>query len=377
MIKGDVLVIAGTIAVLTAITAWQALKADEGASRNPMLPPMSSSSALPDGSKAVYLVLKELDRKPVRWGRSFAQLRESGGSLITYGAYSGGMQPSQIDRGEVAAVKEWVSRGNTILAFGDAAATVFEVTLQDAGSYEIGEGRGVFAGLTFEGCSARFIRHDEKDEVLIEAESGTFALRRQIGKGTAYLFAGSEIVSNEGLGLAQNAAILSLVPAGDRPVYIDDFHRGHIAGGSPLELLPGPIRTALLLCIAIGAIAILKQTIRFGPYEEAARPERRSGAEIAWSLSRLLKQADAADTAGSELIKAFRTEIGLPPDAPLETAVDRLSVDDEELRERARGIWPAVEKRSLNATQLTELAALLAEIRNRIRDEARGRTIHK
>jgi hypothetical protein len=377
VIKTDVLVIACTLAALTGITAWQALKADEGASRNPMLPPMSSSSALPDGSKAVYLVLKELGRKPVRWGRSFAQLREAGGTLITYGAYSGGLQKNEIDRGEIAAIKEWTAKGNTVLAFGDAAVTVFGVSLQDAGFSKSGEGKGALAGQRFDGLSAHIINHDANDEVIIQTKSGPFALRRKVGDGTAYLFAGSEIVSNQGLGVARNAALLSLVPAGEKPVYIDDFHRGHIAGGSPLELLPGPVRTALWLCIAIGAIAILKQTVRFGPIEEAPPPERRSGAEIAWSLSRLLKQADAAGTAGNELIKAFRTEMGLQHDAPIEAALDRLSGGSANLRERARGIWPTVERGSLNTTQLIELGSVLAAIRVRIREETRGRIIFK
>ena len=371
MTKGDKLIIGITLLVMVAIAAWQAIDAGKEESRDPFLPELSSLSALPSGSKASYLVLEDLGRRPIRWGRSFAQLRGRKGALVTFGATFNSSMPTQIDSGEIDALKEWVADGNTLLAFGDATRTVFEMQTEQSGGTEKGSGEGSLQGLSFEGCIEHFSKLEASDKTLINSESGVFAIERIIGSGRAYLFASETVLSNEMLGKADNAALLTLAPNG-QTVFLDDFHRGHVAGGSPLELLPKPLSTALLLCLLVGIVAVAKQSFRFGPLREGEPRILRSGAEIAWSLSRLLRQAGASATAATEMVRAFKTEIGQPQDAPIDAALSRLTGEHEELRSQVRHLDSVIERGAVTPKQLVELATALSEVRRLIRDQAKG-----
>lgn len=376
MTRQDKLILGLTMLVMIAVAVWQVLRGGSAESHNPFLPEMSSISALPTGSKAVYLVLEDLGHKPVRWGRSFAQVRDKKGTVVTFGVepmMSPMGMPSQIDRGEIASIKEWVKKGNTLLAFGNAATTIFDDLATKEFEGAQGKGKGKLNGLTFIGCMSVFLRAGKDDRVLINTTDGAFGLERKLSDGTAYLFADEYILSNVLLGEAHNAAILTLIPKNGGQVFIDDFHRGHVAGGSALELLPPAVRTAVLLCLLVGAIAVARHSSRFGPVTPSEEREVRSGAEIAWSLSRLLRQADAAPTAARELVRAFKADIGLPQEEPLEAALDRLSEENTELRGKARELQPALESGKMDKVQLMQLTKLLADVRKLIRDEARGR----
>src|SRR5688500_3667614 len=262
MTKGDKLAVGITLLVMIAIAAWQALAANKEASRDPFLPIMSSVSALPSGSKATYLVLEDIGRRPIRFGRSFAQIRGRTGTLLTYGTTYDNYMPTPIDPLETASLVEWVSEGNTILAFGDAAETVFEMRIERNTQEEPGDGHGPLANLKIKGCDAHFDRLRETDKTLVSSKSGVLGIERNVGEGKAYIFASEFVLSNELLGQGDNAAILTLTDAGG-PVFLDDYHRGHVASGSPLELLPGPFRTALLLSLFVGVIMVLRSTFHF------------------------------------------------------------------------------------------------------------------
>jgi hypothetical protein len=371
VIKGDKLIVGLTIIVMISVAGWQALVADKESSRSNMLPEMSSLSALPTGSKAAFLVLEDLGAKPIRFGRSFAQLRGRKGTLITYGTAYDNFMPTPIDSLEAESLKEWIAEGNTVLAFGDAAEVAFETGVVENSEAEIGAGKGRLEGLRITGCHASFDEIEKADEVIIESKSGVFAVERSIGNGKAFLFARPYVVSNEMLGETDNAAILTLASK-ENSVFFDDFHRGHVSGGSPLEMLPSPIRTAVLLCLLIGAVWVFKSTFHFGPLRDGEARTIRSGAEIAWSLSRLLRQAGAANTAAREMVRAFKTEMAIPQDAPLETAVDRLSGDNIELRENAHELGSLVERGGMGSKQLAGLASTLSDIRRLAKDQAKG-----
>ncbi|MEO7453435.1 MAG: DUF4350 domain-containing protein [Fimbriimonadales bacterium] len=359
MIRRDVIIIVVTLLVMIAVTTWQAVEAEKATSRDPLLPELSSLSANPDGAKAAYLVLEDLGHQPIRWGRSFALLQGKTGSLITFGSGGGG---SAVDSGEVIAIQEWVSQGNTVIALGDAS-TVFGLAIS-ASEANSASGDGRFAGLSFAGGGDHFPRVEDNDKALINSKSGVVGIERTIGKGKAYLFADDSLLSNETLGQVDNAALLTLV--GNGRVYVDDFHRGHVASGSPLELLPDALRIALILSVLVGVVAIAKQSFRFGPFEEQPLPEPRSGAQIAWSLSRLLRHAGATSTAAEEAIKAFKLDVGLPQSEPPEAALERLATPHPELEKRVRH---ALE----NPNKLPDLITALADLRNAIKDESRGR----
>src|SRR5690606_37670732 len=137
--------------------------------------------------------------------------------------------------------------------------------------------------------------------------------------------------------------------------FLDDFHRGHVSGGSALEMLPDHLRTAALLALLVGMVLIARSSVRFGPIEEEATRERRSGAEIAWSLSRLLRGAGAVPVASSELVRSFKSEHGIAQTDPLETVLNRLSVVPESLQAKLRELELAIDENTLQADSLTAL----------------------
>jgi hypothetical protein len=350
--------------VMIAVTAWQALEADKDSSQSSTLPELSSLSARKNGAKAAYLVLEDLGREPVRWGRSFAQLNGKKGTLITFGTDTFEGQP--IDSGEIVAIIQWVKEGNTVIACGDAT-TVFDLAIEE-GPGAIAAGIGPLEGLRFPGFGYRFVKTAEGDKALVKHGDAVAGIERKMGEGEAYLFADALPFQNEWLGEGDNAALLTLAAPGR--VFVDDFHRGHVASGSPLEVLPDALRVGLLLCVLVGVVAIAKQSFRFGPFEEQPLPERRSGAQIAWSLSRLLRHAGATGTAANEAVKAFKADVGISQGDPVEDALDRLTVPNPDLEKRV--------KRALeNPQHLQELVSALAQLRNAIKDEARGRYITK
>ena len=372
MNRQDKWIIAVTLVVMISVVVWQAIRDSGEESRNPMLPPMSSISALPQGSKAVYLTLSESGREPIRWGRSFAQLRGRKGTLVTYGV--DGLDEAfslDIDQGELDAVREWVNAGNTVVAFGSHASAIFK-DLKPKRSDAAGKGHAQLDGLKFQGFKSVFARTTRDDVVVVSTKDGAFGIERKVGKGRAVLFADSAVMSNGVIGLGDNAAILSMVSRGET-IFLDDFHRGHVTSGSALEMLPNQLRSALIIALLVGVLLIAKNSFRFGPIEEEPTRQVRSGAEIAWSLSRLLKQADAVPTAARELVRSFKTETGIPHDDPLETALNRLTAEPDGLRAKLRELEVAIYEDKMQSTTLTVLASTLAETRIVLRDESRGR----
>jgi hypothetical protein len=72
------------------------------------------------------------------------------------------------------------------------------------------------------------------------------------------------------------------------------------------------------------------------------------------------------------MVRAFKTEMAIPQDAPLETAVDRLSGENVELRENAHELGSLVERGGMGSKQLAGLANTLSDIRRLAKDQAKG-----
>jgi hypothetical protein len=151
---------------------------------------------------------------------------------------------------------------------------------------------------------------------------GAVASTARAGKGEFILIATPWMLSNEGIGLADNFVFVTelIRHTGATTVWFDEYHHGYTSHrGGWISLLSPGARTALIhVCVAM-LILVLVGTRRLGrPVHIPPAPRVRT--EYLSSLSELLYAAKSTDVAAKMLLSQYETRIRRALRAPAGTS---------------------------------------------------------
>lgn len=371
MKRGDRWILIITALALLLIGGWFALETSKLSSRDPLIPEMSTFSARPSGAKALYLLAEQSGHRPVRWTKSFRLLRDQRGSLlsvVTGGAYDRLDQHVNIE-GE--ALEDWVSKGNVAMLSGLSAMDYFDVLPAPASESRI---NAEIAGeeITLAGVRKVWQTIPKHAKAYIRTRDGALVVRKKVGNGIIYGLADETILSNANLGNEDNAALLALLESESKTILFDEYHLGFESPRGPFDILPTSVRASVWIMIGLVLLAVLKSGSRLGrPIDDSWQDSRRSGAELAVSLGRLLMRAKAAQLSHSEMAAEFRARNRIEPAMSLGDFAKSLAIGPE-ITERLAGIDSTERGRNATASDLKQAAKTFSEAQRAIDSARKG-----
>ena len=281
---------------LVTLLLWGGRWYLEGGLRNQASAPVTGVAWTPDadGQLASRLFLERLGLE-VHPFRSQPTYMRDRGTLICVETD----QTTVIDVAETRAILDWVSRGNTLIIYTDQqneilsrlGVEILEGTSRTPSQWhpvsrrlpllkgaEKPNAGSAGRSLSWTGTTDRTHLYTRGEEV-----TSSYAIR---GEGEIFIFASPFLVSNVGLALDDNAALLRnlarYVMAG-RPVFIDEYHGGRVRSTSlwdhllQLGLSPPPMIHILLIL----ALLAWHLRLRFGRTYETQQELSREGIEFA------------------------------------------------------------------------------------------------
>lgn len=114
------------------------------------------------------------------------------------------------------------------------------------------------------------------------------------GRGSIVLVSTPSVFDNLHLAQHQNARVAYALLGGAGTVLFDERVHGYAAGRTFWEVLPQPMRVAMLLALAAALLAIIGANLPFAPPYEAQAPEERDSAAYIASVARMLQRGGAA-----------------------------------------------------------------------------------
>ncbi len=290
-----------------------------------------------------------------------------------------------VPREHAQALREWVSRGGTLIIGSDRSFfdqqlfEVFGASLTDrppgpmSGEISPALARPPFRDLST--SAARALTLKEPYAVAIgDGPLAVLAVRR-IGSGTVWLLSAPDLLVNSNLGAAENAALVLNLLAGarGRGVGFDEYHHGVRLAPDTFGLFtqtwPG---RAALVAAALAFLYVAARGRRFGqPLPLAERPAR-SSLEYVRSFAGLLRRAHATPLVSERLSRRYRRRfaraLGLRPTTSTAEIVATLEhVDPVRAREAAELLArleaPLTENDALALAARGEILALEVERR--------------
>lgn len=316
---------------------------------------LSSFRTSPDGARALYLTLQELDVPTSRRLRPYAGGEAPAGRALALLAPT--EPPSPL---ELTSLHTWIRSGGTLLYAarpGDPSLDSLGLSLESLAPDTLSlfqrpdwEGVGVrprphrWTGDLQTRARARRAFADSSEALssrsatpLLVTPGGKVAvLTFRRGHGTVVAWSDPALLSNRALRegvrpLVFARAAAAVTSDGDSLVF-DEYHHGHRAGGGPVRATlrflrdTGPGRAALQLAVAgLGLLFLLGR--RFGSPVELQQGRRRSPLEHVEALSAAYQRAGARDTARRLLIAglARRLDRKVPEDVSETTFLERLA----------------------------------------------------
>lgn len=350
----------------------------------------SSYSHTPGGLLATYrLLARRDDPQPMRLERPWTDLDGRGHVLLVVGPLRVG--PS---RGEVRALVEWVSRGNTLVylmghdrgidrradesenlnaALGvqgkPEGAPEGEQPLWLVKNIVLSQRRvrpaapsaallGVREVITY---APHALPVKAPGMPLLEEPDGAVHLRHwTVESGQVFVGISGSIFSNELINRADNLVLLlNLLDMVDRDagyVLFDEYHHGYY----DREPLTTPFARRVLL--ALGAQMFLLVTLflasrgrRFGPLKVLGRPSRRSHLEFVDALAELYRRGKAGSHAARRLYDDFHEQMARSLHLSRTATVDQLA---DALARRSRRSRESIFRDLREAQQATKAPAL-------------------
>lgn len=266
LVSGPAAVIA--VATVLLVVLGLTLLAPE----TPVKPPYLSSSAQPDGTKALVTLMREKKQRVAAWTRSWRELPEGSGQTLLL---AGGRSITLAEQGDMLG---WVGAGNELILFDDQPEEWDLFTLDESGPAQhltaIADVRATTAtDRKRSGAVAtpyRLLVADGEEGVtpLLIDNYGVLAARYTYQEGQITVFLTPEWLRNDTVLAEAHFEMLwpSLYANGEpRTIWFDDYHHGVVAKASKLAAFPAWL-TAIVLQLVLGTLLWLWwKAVRFGP----------------------------------------------------------------------------------------------------------------
>ena len=310
----EVIVVAAALALLVALAA---LRATQSAAQE-------SEPSTYDTGGSGYAALYDLlarEATPVdRFELPIGALQR-GGTLVVAG--NGSLDAVLPSASAGKALDRWVRSGGRLVVLdgqiGNAARRALGLPAsQDLRHANIAAGgcalapslRGRSVAGIFDSGFARSCTPQRATILMTGGRAVGIAYRR--GSGTVALFTTPTVFDNLHLSHEGNAALAYAV-LGGAPVRFDERVYGYDAGATFWQVLPQPMRAAILIAIFAAALAIAGANLPFAPPYAADPPEERDSGAYIESVARMLERGGASNEAVARI--AARCERILAPRA--------------------------------------------------------------
>lgn len=368
----------------------------------------------PGGTKALFLMLKEVGLPVTQWRRPFGKLGKQHGTLVV-------IEPDAVDfgKGETAKLKSWVQRGNRLVIFEGGERRRFKIPF-----YTALDKKKLLRSIEPQSLAARFglkktrrtpksrdvavvnserlfgvaaISLSDKNRwkeppvgwtVWLSDEHGPIVVSRQIGQGEVVAVSDASMLSNAFIRLEQNVRILpAILLEKKRPkeIMFDEYHHGHFLQESIRTYLSSTVFGLLFVQALLGCLLFFytRRAGNVGKYRSLSRPSGRSSLEYVDSMANFLESAKADSVALEAVLHRFMGRLarrsGVPTSRLDENSLHKLRIRMPEgtdpvnlIRECGR----AIESRGSSEEMLT-LAKEVAEMRSKLfiggRKEAKWR----
>lgn len=300
----------------------------------------SSFSAHPSGTKAAFVLLKDLGYEAARSFEPFAAVGADGDAAIVL---SEPQRPAS--QRDLAAVRAFVEAGGVLLATGHSALP-FLPGIQ-TGPPGAPADRASFAPAAPSPVSARVdgvempvrtvpLRMDPQWVALFGTVEEAAVLSARFGRGRIVWWASSEALSNAALASAGHMELFlnTIGPPDARRVLFDEFYHGHArsfwsyVAGTPVAI--GLAQTGIVIALALATFSRRRGPVRPRPVEP-----RTSPLEFIETVGALYERAHAAQAAVASARARLRRDLngltGRPPSTPdarlVQTAARRRDLD--------------------------------------------------
>lgn len=290
----DLVIVCCAIALVIALSS---LRSSHGAVSQP-----STYDTGANGYAALYELLGREGVRVSRFERPLGELQPSRSALVLAGENA--LAAAAPGKSALTALDAWVRGGGTLIAIGSAGedarkalglplAAAFSKRLSATAGCGMGKAaRGLRAGGTFEdGFPPACTR---ARATLLQSSGRAVALAYRRGKGTVIAVTAPSIFGNLELSQHDNAAIAYALFSGAQTVAFDERVYGHQMGRSFWQVMPWPMRAAVLLACATLLAAIAGANLPFAPPKSIDPPMERDSSAYVASLARMLQRGGAA-----------------------------------------------------------------------------------
>ena len=305
------------------------------------LRPPSTYSTLPNGYRALFVLLRELDLPVSRMLKPLSRLGATDGTLIV-------MDPLAIpvSAREMKHLKKWVRRGNTLIVFGGrpkpqeylaflpkkkngskkrgatdrpSLAEKLDLNLRESDvpsrkALTVASARLFGVHRLSVSTAARWKSKPKKWDTILRDSAGPIILAKKMGDGEVVAISDSGMAANKSLGLEQNVRLVTaLLMEKGKPhrILFDEYHHGFAAAESFWHYVGSSIFGWILLQIFLaGVLYFSSQRASFaGRFRSLDRPSGRSSLEYVDSMANVFESAGAATLALQAMLRRFLNQV--------------------------------------------------------------------
>jgi len=302
--RADLILLAVALALLVAVSLLRAA----APRAHPSYPSTYDSGA--NGYAALYEFLQREGIDASRYELPVADL-PARATLVVAGDYA--LDPSLLSTKQSSALDAWVKHGGTLIVLGSVFPAARDVlglpstrTVASKNVWTSCGYRGPRLRIGGEFATVLRVRCGTGKAVLLASGGGTVAVAVKRGHGQIVDIVTPTVFDNLRLAERGNAAFAyDLFSAGAPPRFDERVH-GYAAGKTFWQVLPWPVRAAVLIALAALLIAIVGANLQVTPPRQLQSDDERDSSAYIASLAGMLQRAGVARDVIARIAKAAR-----------------------------------------------------------------------
>lgn len=226
--------------------------------------PYAATSAHPNGSKAIVMLLEEKGRQVKEWRMPMGFLPDQGGQALI------SLEPADISEQAIDEMLDWVSQGNDLLVFAQWPVEWWEFSLTEV-QHEAGHAVDIHGPLLQQGSkgmpvSSYRLEAEADMEVLLADEEGILAGRKPYGEGSISLFVVPEWMTNRNIAaLSHFEAVWPYLQEDWSVIWMDEYHHGDRVRPGIFAVYPGWLLAGCIQLFLVLLLYLWWRGKRFGP----------------------------------------------------------------------------------------------------------------